>query len=143
MPKIRRSIASGYRSIRFHGTMVFMDTTEGPRGRFVCVAKVGDPTTAQILAARLESEGIEARVHGEALGPYRLTVGEMAVSEVWVTEDRLDEARTVVLDSEVSAALAPAETDDIPDWPIEARVLAIVVAVFMVAVIAWRAMRIF
>lgn len=123
--------------------MAPMDTTEEPRGRFVCVAQVGDPATAQILAARLESEGIEARVHGEAFGPYRLTVGEMAVSEVWVVEDRLDEARTVVLDSDVAAALAPVEDEGIPDWPIEARVLAAVVVVFLVAVIALRAMRIF
>lgn len=123
--------------------MVPVDTTQEPRGRFVCVAKVGDPTTAQILAARLESEGIEARVHGEALGPYRLTVGEMAVAEVWVVEDRLDEARTVVLDSEVSAALADVEGGGVPDWPIEARILATAVAIFLVAVVAIRAMRIF
>lgn len=74
-----------------------------PTARFVSVAKVGDPSVAHLAVALLRSAGIAARAHGEALGPYRLTVGEMAVTEIWVPEPDLDDAREVLEGSEVDA----------------------------------------
>jgi len=60
---------------------------------------------AQVLAARLESEGIDARLVGAA-NPYRLTVGDMARVDVYVHEDQLDDAKYVLLADEVDATLA-------------------------------------
>lgn len=110
------------------------------RSRFVCVAKVGDPGTAQILAARLQAENIEARVHSEALGPYPLTVGQMAVAEIWVAEHAVEEARTIVMDSEINVLLEPSQA---PPWPPSARWAALAVAVVLVVAVVWRLMRVF
>ena len=59
--------------------------------------------TARLLVARLQAEGIDARVHGDGLGPYRLTVGELATTEIWVAEDQVPEAREVMLAAEIRA----------------------------------------
>jgi hypothetical protein len=65
---------------------------------------------AQVLAARLESEGIDAQLRGALASPYGLTVGDMARVDVFVPEDQLDDARYVLLADEVDATLA-APTD--------------------------------
>jgi len=65
----------------------------GMESSFVLLARVGGPNQAMLLRARLNSEGIEARLSGEALGPYRLNVGAMAVTEIWIPPDRMEEAR--------------------------------------------------
>ena len=63
-----------------------------------------------MLAARLHAEGIEVRTHSEALGPYPMTVGEFAATELWVLSDRLEQANEILLDAEVNIALAPVES---------------------------------
>ena len=75
-------------------------------GRFVKIATVGDITAGNVLAARLRSEGIEVRVHSQAFGPYPVTVGNMAETELWVLTDRVEEA---------TAALEPLTTSDDAD----------------------------
>jgi hypothetical protein len=66
--------------------------------------------SARVLAARLESEGIDVRLSGAIDGPYGLTVGEMARVDLWVPEDQLDDASFVLLAGEVDEVLAaPAE----------------------------------
>jgi hypothetical protein len=60
------------------------------------LATLADPAEAQICAALLRSAGIESRLAGESLGPYRLTVGGLAATEVWVPAARLEEARLLV-----------------------------------------------
>ena len=47
---------------------------------------------AQVLAARLESEGIDAQLRGALDSPYGLTMGDMARVDVYVPEDQLDDA---------------------------------------------------
>ena len=65
---------------------------------------------AQVLAARLESEGIDAQLRGALASPYGLTVGDMARVDVFVPEDQLDDAKYVLLADEVDATLtAPTE----------------------------------
>jgi hypothetical protein len=76
---------------------------------FVLLAKVSDPNQAMLIRARLDSEGIEAQVRGEALGPYRLNIGAMAVTEIWIAPDRLDEARLILLAADVDAIVADVE----------------------------------
>ena len=98
---------------------------------------MGDLTEGRVLAARLRSEGIEARLHSESLGPYPVTVGRLAEVEIWVTSDRIEEAGEVLLDAEVNAAIAPVE-QDLPGrdgFPREVRFLAL--AVGLVLVLLW------
>ncbi|OFW52694.1 MAG: hypothetical protein A2V75_01030 [Actinobacteria bacterium RBG_16_70_17] len=63
----------------------------------VLLATLGDPAAAELCAALLRSEGIDSRLRGESLGPYRLTIGDMAATQVWVPVTRLDDARSLVL----------------------------------------------
>ena len=59
-----------------------------------------------MLAARLRSEGIDARLVGAVASTYGLTVGDMARIDVYVPEDQLDDATYVLLADEVDATLA-------------------------------------
>src|ERR1700716_3345295 len=61
--------------------------------------------SGHVLAARLQSEGVGGALRG-AGGPYGLTVGDMARVDVFVPEDQLDDARLVMLASEVDQVLA-------------------------------------
>jgi hypothetical protein len=71
---------------------------------------------AQVLLARLESEGIDARLSGSVGNPYGLTVGDMARVDVYVPEDQLDDAKYVLLADEVDATLtAPTDWWDAGD----------------------------
>jgi hypothetical protein len=73
---------------------------------------------AQVLAARLESEGIDAQLRGALASPYGLTMGDMARVDVYVPEDQLEDARYVLLADEVDASLvAPTEWWDAGDAP--------------------------
>ena len=67
---------------------------------FVPLLTVGDPHEAQITAARLRAAGIEVRMHGENFGPYPIGLGELAVTEIWVPGDRVDDATEVLTNSE-------------------------------------------
>jgi len=66
------------------------------REPFVRLATLGDLASAQVFAARLGAAGIPARLHGEALGPYRVTVGDMAATQVWVGRGDAGEARRLL-----------------------------------------------
>ncbi|MGD2051540.1 MAG: DUF2007 domain-containing protein [Acidimicrobiia bacterium] len=113
--------------------------------RFVRATTVGDLVSGQVLAARLRSEGIEVRLHSEALGPYPTTVGGLAATELWVPQDRLEEAAQILLDSEVRNALAPAEPEREPRLPppLETRVVAAVVGVILLVLWLLRIVRVF
>ena len=65
------------------------------------LAIVGDRTQANLLAALLRSEGIAVRLHGEAFGPYPVGIGRLAEVEVWVIDDRLDDARAILESSDL------------------------------------------
>jgi hypothetical protein len=71
---------------------------------------VSGPFAAHVLAARLQSEGIDVQLRGSVNGPYVLTVGEIARVELFVPEDQLDDAKLVMLASEVDSVMsAPRE----------------------------------
>lgn len=57
---------------------------------------IGDPAAANVLAALLRADGIEARLHGESFGPYPVGVGGLAQVEVWVPIDRSADAQAIV-----------------------------------------------
>ncbi len=60
---------------------------------------------AHVLAARLESEGIDVQLRGALDSQYALTVGALARIDVWVPEDQLEDAEYVLLSNEVEDAL--------------------------------------
>jgi hypothetical protein len=65
---------------------------------------------AEVLAARLGAEGIDAQLRGAVANAYGLTMGDMARVDVYVPEDQLEDARYVLLADEVDDALvAPTE----------------------------------
>ncbi len=111
--------------------------------RFVMLARVADPNMARLLGAKLAAEGIESRLRGEALGPYRLNVGSMAVTEIWIPEHSLEEARLVMLAAETDAAVSDVEpagrgpsADPIRSW-VWWTVAALLVAAVLYARIIW------
>jgi hypothetical protein len=79
------------------------------------LTSVAGPFAAHLLAARLQSEGIDVQLRGAVSGPYVLTVGDIARVDVFVPEDQLDDAKYVMLADEVDAALAAPR-----DWDGEA-----------------------
>ncbi len=66
--------------------------------RYVCVAKMSDVNEARVVAARLESEGVASRLHGEALGPFPVTIGRLAETQLWVMADQRATAAIVLGD---------------------------------------------
>lgn len=75
----------------------------------VALTSVHGSFSAHVLAARLHSEGIDVDLRGAVDGPYGLTVGDMARVDLYVPEDQIDDARLVLLASEVDDAMALAE----------------------------------
>lgn len=82
----------------------------------VALTTVHGSFAAHVLAARLESEGIDVELRGAIASPYGLTVGDMARVDLYVPEDQMDDARLVLLASEVDAAMALTD----PDAPVVA-----------------------
>jgi hypothetical protein len=78
----------------------------------VRLARITSPNMARILAARLESEGIECHLSGGVDSPYRLTVGPMAQVDIWVRPEDVDDARTVLLVAEVDDTLGGRLSDE-------------------------------
>lgn len=66
---------------------------------------------AHVLAARLTSEGIDVELRGAVDGPYGLTVGDLARVDVYVPDDQIDDARLVLLATEVDDAMSLPEPD--------------------------------
>lgn len=75
------------------------EAREPDRTHYEPLAVVGDQAQANLLAALLRSEGIAVRMHGESFGPYPVGVGRLAEVEVWVANDRLDDARAILASS--------------------------------------------
>jgi hypothetical protein len=109
--------------------------------QFVLLASLGDLVAARVIAARLENEGIEVRIHSEALGPYPVTVGRMAEARLLVPEDRLEEARMYMLEAEVDATFPP--EDGSGTWSFEARLGALFLLLTILTLLALRAWQVF
>lgn len=91
--------------------MFSSDGSDHPHEHLVLLTSTGDRLAAQILAARLASEGVFSHLRGEAFGPYPLTVGSMAEIEIWVPEPLAEEARLILQDvrlHEASVEIEPA-----------------------------------
>ena len=66
--------------------------------QYVCMAKISDVNEARVAAARLESEGVTSRLHGEAFGPFPVTVGRLAETQLWVLAEHRATAAIVLGD---------------------------------------------
>ena len=111
-------------------------------GRFVPLTRVGDILRARVLAALLESEGIAVRLHSESLGPYPVTVGQLALTELWVPNDRMDEASAVLLDADVNDAIGAVDSDRRLPVP-ELRFVAAAMITLVALAVVLRLMRVF
>jgi hypothetical protein len=60
---------------------------------------------AHVLAARLADEGLDVEVRGVHANPYGLTVGDIAVVDLYVPADQADDASYVLLASEIDEVL--------------------------------------
>ena len=101
---------------------------------------MGDAAAAHIAAARLASEGIASRVRGESLGPYPVTVGSLAVTQIWIPHSRMADARVVMLAGEVDAAFGDPESDDVGgrrDWLVWSVVAAALLAMVVARLALW------
>lgn len=113
---------------------------------FKMLTKVGDLASANIMAARLRAEGIEARVHSPSLGPYPVTVGDMALSEIWVLEDRIEDASRVLLDIEAKSVVGFDEEftpTERPTQSVEIRTVAALVAAIVAVLFVLRLLSMF
>jgi hypothetical protein len=112
---------------------------------FVKVASVGDPAAARIYAALLESTGIPTRLHGEALGPYVMTVGAWAVTDIWVPGATVDDAVEVLTAAEIDDTLVLADRGGAVADPgsLPMRLLALVMLVILVDAVVRTLMRVF
>jgi hypothetical protein len=113
---------------------------------FTLLTKVGDLASANIMAARLRAEGIEARVHSPSLGPYPVTVGDLALSEIWVLEDRLGDASQILLDIEAKSVVGFDEEftpTERPTQSLEIRTLAAIVAAIIAVLFVLRLLSMF
>jgi len=114
--------------------------------RFVKVATVGDITSGNVLAARLRAEGIEVRVHSAAFGPYPMTVGGMAETEIWVMSDRLEEASSILLDAEVNDAIYDADPDSVPvdrEQPYDMQIISLVLGALLAGLFILAVLRVY
>lgn len=76
-------------------------TPQGPRSvRWEVVARMPGLTPAEILAGRLQSEGIPARAYQEAGGAIGVTVGLLGIGYVAVPEEYAEEALAILADEE-------------------------------------------
>jgi hypothetical protein len=90
---------------------------------------------ARVLAARLRSEGIDARLTGSVNGTYGVTVGDLARVDVYVPDAQVEDARYVLLADEVDATMGPpTEWWDAGTGPARARRWPWVVAALLLAV---------
>lgn len=97
--------------------------------------------SARVLAARLQSEGIDVELRGAIHAAYGLTMGDMARVDLFVPEEQMDDARLVLMASEIDDAMemptSPSErARRTRTWP---WVLAIVLIVIVVTtpVLRW------
>jgi hypothetical protein len=92
--------------------------------------------SAHVLAARLHSEGIDVELRGAVDSPYGLTMGDMARVDLYVPEDQVDDARLVLLASEIDEAMDLPEDHDHERRPVPSWVWVMAVVVLVVAAAA-------
>lgn len=89
---------------------------------------------AQVIHAHLQAEGLDPELRGSVDGsPYRLTVGDMANVSIFVPDDQLDDARLVLLATEVDAATSGDGDDTL--LPVGRNVVAVAMVLALLLVV--------
>jgi len=92
---------------------------------------VGGSFAARVLQARLEDEGLRVELRGCVDSPYAFTVGAMSRVDVFVPEHDMEDAKLVMLVTEVDSVLDLPPQRDRPGegyralWAILAAILLI------------------
>jgi hypothetical protein len=87
---------------------------------------VGGSFAARVLQARLEDEGLTVELRGCVDSPYAFTVGAMSRVDVFVAECDLEDAKLVMLVTEVDSVLDLPPQRDRPRDPWGDRALWVV-----------------
>ena len=66
---------------------------------------VGGSFAARVLQARLQDEGLTVELRGNVDSPYAFTVGALGNVDVYVPENDLEDAKLVMLITEVDSVL--------------------------------------
>jgi hypothetical protein len=112
--------------------------SSGSPAPFARLATLPDSAAADLCAALLRSAGIASRLKGESLGPYRLTIGQMAATEVWVPETQLEDARAILEEAVVPGGIEIASDPAVPESPVSGwQRWWPVVALALLALVAW------
>jgi hypothetical protein len=96
---------------------------------------VGGSFAARVLQARLEDEGLLVELRGCVDSPYAFTVGAMSRVDVFVAETDMEDAKLVMLVTEVDSVLDLPPQRDRPREPWGDRALWVVlVAILLVGI---------
>jgi hypothetical protein len=87
---------------------------------------VGGSFAARVLQAHLEDEGLTVELRGAVDSPYAFTVGAMSRVDVYVPEHDLEDAKLVMLVTEVDSVLDLPPQRDRPSSPLGDRALWLV-----------------
>ena len=109
-----------------------------------CLTSVYGSFRAEVMAARLTDEGFDVELRGALHSPYVLTVGEMARVDVYVPDDQVEDARLVLLVSEVDEAdeildddRPPIRDPYVPRWLVFAVIGFVVLAGPILLALRW------
>jgi hypothetical protein len=97
---------------------------------------VGGSFAARVLQARLEDEGLSVELRGCVDSPYAFTVGAMSRVDVFVPEHDMEDAKLVMLVTEVDSVLDLPPQRDRPGhsgsdralWAVPAAILLVGIA---------------
>ena len=81
------------------------------------LTSVGGSFAAHVLQARLEDEGLTVELRGNVDSPYAFTVGAMSGVDVYVPEYDLEDAKLIMLVTEVDSVLDLPPQRDRPTAP--------------------------
>ena len=97
---------------------------------------VGGSFAARVLQARLEDEGLRVELRGCVDSPYAFTVGAMSRVDVFVPEHDMEDAKLVMLVTEVDSVLdLPPQRDRPGDSLSDRAFWAILAAILLVGIV--------
>jgi hypothetical protein len=94
---------------------------------------VGGSFAARVLQARLEDEGLMVQLRGCVDSPYAFTVGAMSRVDVFVPEHDMEDAKLVMLVTEVDSVLDLPPQRDRPGG--DKAFWAVLVAILLVGIV--------